>query len=295
MASSVSIPEKTLEHWSSQYVTYRYHSKAALWWPATGEDIDLSWLPKRPGKAVQLELKTTTLAGTGVHDVLIDLGQLWEYHQRPLGQQPFYVFPCPAWTGDLASAAKAAGRQVTELGFARSGRSWWFANWMTVLTTAQVADVLHAELTTHGTRTRGSKKRLVRFDLTASTKPAVTWGAGATPPDTVRWREFWPMLERCGKVGWPQLIVLPAQLALTQDGYPRSHVIQLLQQAADLATMPDRDRDEFVALTPEGNDSYQISSDLASGLQGLHESETDQGDDHRQVIFLDARAMLPAK
>jgi threonine dehydrogenase-like Zn-dependent dehydrogenase len=42
-------------------------------------------LPTRPGKAVQLELKTTTVAGAGLHDVSVDLGQLWEYRQRPLG------------------------------------------------------------------------------------------------------------------------------------------------------------------------------------------------------------------
>jgi hypothetical protein len=82
---SVSVPEKTLEHWSSQYVTYLYRSWAALWWPTRGEDIDVRLLPTRPGRAVQLELKTTTVAGVGLHDVSVDLGQLWEYRQRPLG------------------------------------------------------------------------------------------------------------------------------------------------------------------------------------------------------------------
>lgn len=102
---SVSVPEKTLEHWSSQYVTYLYRSWAALWWPARGEDIDVRLLPTRPGKAVQLELKTTTVAGLGLHDVSVDLGQLWEYRQRPLGHQPFYAFPWPTWQGNLTVAA----------------------------------------------------------------------------------------------------------------------------------------------------------------------------------------------
>jgi hypothetical protein len=70
MPRSVSVPEKTLEHWSSQYLTYRYRSKAALWWPASREDINVRWLPNRPGKAVQLELKTTTVVNPGLHDVL---------------------------------------------------------------------------------------------------------------------------------------------------------------------------------------------------------------------------------
>jgi hypothetical protein len=42
MPPSVSVPEKTPEHWSSQYVMYRYCAQAA-----------------RPGKAVQIEPKTT--------------------------------------------------------------------------------------------------------------------------------------------------------------------------------------------------------------------------------------------
>ncbi len=78
MPGPFRFPEKTLEHWSSQYVIYLYRSMAALWWPASGQDIDVRWLPARPGKAVQLELKTTTVVRPGVHDVMVDLGQLRE-------------------------------------------------------------------------------------------------------------------------------------------------------------------------------------------------------------------------
>lgn len=56
----VSVPEKTLEHWASMYVTYRFRSKASLWWPNPGEDINIRDFPKLPGKAVQLEVKTAT-------------------------------------------------------------------------------------------------------------------------------------------------------------------------------------------------------------------------------------------
>ena len=124
MTRSVSVPEKTLEHWSSQYVTYRYRSKAALWWPANGEDIDVRWLPTTPGKAVQLELKTTTPAGNWLHDVWTDLGQLWEYSKLPPGHQPFYAFPWPDWDGDLEACAIAEGLAVTELAFARTKPGW---------------------------------------------------------------------------------------------------------------------------------------------------------------------------
>jgi hypothetical protein len=43
-----------------------------------GGDIDLQMLPTPPTKAVQLKTKkkTTTPAGTGRHDVNVDLGQL---------------------------------------------------------------------------------------------------------------------------------------------------------------------------------------------------------------------------
>jgi hypothetical protein len=128
-----SVPEKTLEHWASQYLIYRYRSKCSLWWPAAGEDIDFRVLPDRPGKAVQLELKTTVSSGAN-QDVMIDLGQLWEYLQRPFSHQPFYVFPRPDWTGALADDVGSAGLVVTELAYARSGRAWWFADWIIVMT-----------------------------------------------------------------------------------------------------------------------------------------------------------------
>jgi hypothetical protein len=85
MTQSVSFLEKTLAHRSSLYLTYRYRSQVSLWWPTRGEDIDLQMLPTTPGKALQLELKTTAPAGTGLHDVNVDLGQLWEYSHKPLG------------------------------------------------------------------------------------------------------------------------------------------------------------------------------------------------------------------
>lgn len=167
MTRSVSVPEKTLDHWSTLHLNYRYRSQVSMWWPSHGEDIDVRKLPTVPGKAVQLELKTTTPAGAGLHDVDVDLGQLWEYSRKPLGRQPFYAFPWPNWDGNLDAAARAhkPRKEVTELAFKRSGPQWWFAKWMVVLTTRQVANVLHRELNLHGSRTRGSRKRLVRIDV----------------------------------------------------------------------------------------------------------------------------------
>jgi hypothetical protein len=296
MASLVSVPEKTLEHWSSQYVTYRYRSKAALWWPTVGEDIDIRWLPTRPGKAVQLELKTTTVASGGRHDVLVDLGQLWQYRQCRLGHQPFYAFPWPNWRGDLTTAANAEGRPVTELAFARSGPGWWFADWMVVLTAAQVAGVLHTELAAHGSPTRGKKTRLVRFDLRHSpARPVVTWGSGATPPTVVRWRDFWTALDQCGRVGWPQLIRLPAGLTPPPHRYTRSQVVGLLRAAAHMVASGEWDDDHpLVTLEPVADGEYQVAPDSGDLGEPL-EDRTDESDDNRQLLFLDAGALFRAR
>src|SRR4051794_13240487 len=147
----VSVPEKTLEHWASLYLTYRYRSHASLWWPAHGEDINFGYLPTRPGKAVQLELKTTYLNAAGhVHTVKVDLAQLDRYLKRPHCSRPFYVFPMPHWVDTLESASAAAGIPVTEAGFSRSNafsrKSWWFAHWMVALTTDHVAQIVSTNL-----------------------------------------------------------------------------------------------------------------------------------------------------
>lgn len=117
-------------------------------------DIDLQSLPAQPGKAIQLELKTTTPAGPGRHKVNVDLGQLWEYSKKPLALQPFYAFPRPHWDGELAAAARADGQDPTELAVQRSKTGWWFGGWMIVMTTRQVADVLRQALNAHGRQAR---------------------------------------------------------------------------------------------------------------------------------------------
>lgn len=60
-----SIPEKTLEHWASIYLSNRF-PKAALWWPASAEDVLVELTPlaaSGPGMTLALELKTTTADG----------------------------------------------------------------------------------------------------------------------------------------------------------------------------------------------------------------------------------------
>lgn len=297
MPTSVSVPEKTLEHWSSQYVTYRYSSRAALWWPTSREDIDVQYLPTRPGKAVQLELKTTTVAGAGLHDVEVDLGQLWEYRQRSLGHQPFYAFPWPDWSGNLTAVATAGGRLVTELAFSRSGPGWWFADWMVLLTAAQVEAVLRTELAAHGSRTRGTTKRLVRFDVSRSTvAPTITWGSGAAgSPTVIRWRDFWTTLEQCGRAGWPQLIFVPARTIRGQRLYGRTQVAEMLREAANMLATDQWDDEPSVMLEPDEEGNYRVAPSPTDDLGGSPGNGADEVSDNRQIVFLEARALFRAR
>jgi hypothetical protein len=307
MTQSVSVPEKTLEHWSSLYLAYRYRSLASLWWPARGEDIDLRMLPMMPGKAVQLELKTTTPAGAWLHDVNVDLGQLWEYSHKPMGRQPFYAFPWPDWDGKLADVAQAnhPRKEVTELAFRRSGPQWWFADWMIVLTTRQVADVLHHELNAHGSRTRRSPKRLVRFDVK---NPANTiWGDPASPaaaPQVINWLDLWYELEQCGRDDWPQLIRVPWILvdrrhvggAPGLDVYTREEVTVMLRQAADLPRLQRDEAGPLVTLEPAEDGTYRIAEELSEEPDRPEPGDgTDSApDDNRQVVFLSHRTLFRA-
>lgn len=231
--AAVSVPEKTLEHWSSQYVTYRYKSMSALWWPTTGADIDVRFLPQHPGKAFQIELKTTYF-GVGYHDVKVDLGQLLSYWNRRRASQPFYAFPWPDWRGELEPTAVHHGVEPTDLGFSRSGPDWWFAEWMAAMTIDDVMWTLLPEITAHravhraaGTseETRGNAVRLVRFTppRSGTGRWIASWGDGTRPaPTVIAWRDLWTELQQCGHPGWPQLVQLP-RAYLPDGGRSTSH------------------------------------------------------------------------
>ncbi|GAB2675287.1 hypothetical protein GCM10027271_40470 [Saccharopolyspora gloriosae] len=284
MSSSVSVPEKTLEHWASQYVTYRYASKAALWWPTTGEDLELGWLPPKPGKSVRLELKTTTLSPSGSHAVKIDIRQLWKYQQLPQGHQPFYVFPCPFWEGELHKAASAAHRKVTELGFSRSGRRWWFAEWMVVLTAAQVANVFRPELRDYARTRRDATRTLVSF---APNDPTPRWHVAATPkPNPVPWRKFWTVLERCGYRDWPQLIRVPQKYFTSKhELFSYGYVLEMMQAAAEAG-----DYGQLVTLAPSEN-AFHVVPSFTTGLADDAEEITRVSENRPLGVHLDITAL----
>jgi hypothetical protein len=315
MTGSVFVPEKVLEHWASQYVLYRYRSKVALWWPARGEDIKVGWLPPGPGKGIQLEMKTATMEGQG-YSVKVDLGQLWEYQKRPLALQPFYVFPFPQspcqlhgrpcqfhgkpclwhsppclWHDRLENIASYCGQSVSELAFARSGRGLWFADWLVVLPTADVAAVLAKDLKMHGRRDRGVKKPLVHFSR--CDPQSVRWGtvhSPLVPPPFIKWRDFWIDLESCGQPEWPQFVRVPREFL--PEGYSsiaRRQLLAALRNAGHEESRSPRRFDDIVTFAPNVDDQWTV---MQLPDQEVDEPRDMEGEEeYRQIVFVDAAAL----
>lgn len=200
-----SIPEKTLEHWISIYLTYRYRSHAGLWWPAVGEDIRVEHLPSRPGKTILLEIKTAYVDRKvkGRHAVRIDRSQLKRYLQYPLYAQPFYVIVDPYWKGQFLMWCQANGLDPTESAFRRSlvhGRKW-FADWLLVLTAREVDRLIDKQ---------ASDPQLLRVDNKA--RHSRLWGAQSLVDKQVvyySFQDFWKLVQQCGKKKWGQILTLP--------------------------------------------------------------------------------------
>jgi hypothetical protein len=287
------VPEKTLEHWASQYVTYRYRSKARLWWPTAGEDVDVRWLPKAPGKVVQLELKTTVFGSGGHHHVENDLGQLWDYTQRPAGHRPFYVFPVPNWQGELAEVAASHGVAVSESAFRRSG-VWWFGDRLQILSTDTVAAMLATRLAEHGSARRGVKARLVNFDVRRSfSAPTEEWATKrrARPSGLIGWSAFWDRLNQCGAPDWSQLIRVPAPLVSRGRMYMHGEVRQLLRQSIDYVRDLGDDVD-YVSLEPSDGELFAVVDDEENrGSNRIGRAPDDGESEYRQLVFVSAEAL----
>jgi hypothetical protein len=288
----VSVPEKTLEHWSSQYLNYRYRSKASLWWPAYGEDINVVWLPRRPGKAVQIELKTTTVTRPNLHDVRINLRQLWEYLQLPLSRQPFYAFPRPSWKGLLTEAAAYHGIIAAELAYQRSGRTWWFAEWMVVMPAADVAAVLGPKFDLRVQPDPKATARLVRYDMSVPHPlRRETW---ATPLPVhsrpLKWRRFWDELQHCGRPGWPQLVRLPSGILPPGGRFSATTVLEMLGEVRGPGQYGAND---LIDLVPDSDGGFRRSPTEELGRTLTIDAEPTGAEEHRQLVYLDASEMSP--
>jgi hypothetical protein len=298
MRRYVSVPEKTLEHWTSQYINNRFSTRAALWWPTAGQDIDVRHLPASPGKAVQLELKTTTVTGPTKHEVLVDLVQLADYGRLPPGRQPFYVFPWPDWCGELEEDAAAFGPPVSELAFSRSGPGWWFADWMVAMTTGQVTEVLATELKRHGSNRRRKKSSLVQFEVTVSgtgrpRSTKATWGPRKItidPPPVIHWIDLWTELLQCGREGWPQLIFPPAWMIKTGRAYSYDEVAGMLRNIPEELPVDDTQDRKVPLVTLEPDDEGNYVATRVGDARGRVDEDTAvvgrHPEVHRTVVFL---------
>lgn len=289
----VAVPEKTLEHWCSQYLIYRYRSKLGLWWPTNGEDINVNgWFAAGlgSGKAIQLEVKTCTPTDNGsAQDVDVELGQLRDYLTRPLAHQPFYVFPLPDWPGELAAYAILNSVNPSELAFSRSGRDdWWFASWLVVLTTAEVGRLLTGKLAAHGVSSKKKRARLLRVDGVGRSGSVEQWGeanSATRPSGLTRWLDFWFRFDNCGEPGWPQVVRLPSNQRTLQHASLRN----MLDRAADR-----RDVGALGIYNASGDGGFErvLEEDESGGgpseaANGENESEAES----RTAVFVSAAGL----
>lgn len=201
-----SIPEKTLEHWTSIYLSNRFPN-CALWWPAAGEDV-LAELPQMaasgPGKTLALELKTTQVRGTD-HVLEIDTYQLARYLSPPSGPPlpVYYVFPAPRWTGPLTSrsgitpAAPTGTAVAPPAWWRRRAGTAWFADWLYVLSARSLAAALPATWSDPRRRTA----RVFTLNGTHLVGRVPDWASvfGRTlTRRPVAWTRFWKVVTRCG-------------------------------------------------------------------------------------------------
>ena len=257
--------------------------------------------PQAPGKAIQLELKTTTVVGER-HVVRVDLGRLWDYKERPPGQQPFYAFPRPRCRVHSSLRRSAQARKFPSR-FSRSGASWWFAEQMIVLTTNQVCAVLARELAAHRSRRRNCKKALVTFDLAAGSSTPVVWGKNVKEPGYLRWREFWTVLEGCGQPEWPQIVQLPSRLVVGRERVAWRDLQALFGMSSKRSGAVGRVAEGYTVLTPDRSRDFRRMPTLwpeehSDGVDRDEEVDLhDRGDrsENRVVVFLRGEALTTGR
>jgi hypothetical protein len=256
-----SIPEKTLEHWTSIYLSNRF-SDGALWWPSSGEDVLLE-LPRLaatgPGKTIALELKTTE-ATQNRHVLEIDTHQLDRYLHPPVGPPLpiYYVFPVPHWTGALTSTTGMAPPRPTSATTAppawwrQRTRPAWFGEWVYVMSAQCVSQALPANWR--------SKNRATLFTIDAG-RPAhwTTLFARSPSAEPRPWKKFWSVVTSCGPldgVRWLTLVddngLVDRVLVLDSN---RQEQVWPIGRMVDQAPGNLREADTSVALRRPGDDS----------------------------------------
>jgi hypothetical protein len=67
----------------------------------------------------------------------------------------------------------------------------------------------------------------------------------------------------------------------------------MLQEAANMVAQWDNN-EPLVTLEPDADGNYRITADTGDTLGEPDEDRSDEIGDHRQIVFLDARALLHA-
>lgn len=245
-----SFPEKTLEHWCSIHLTYRYRAKLLMWWPAVTADIEITQPAGMWGKRFWLELKTTEWNGTKArHELRIDLAQLAAYGQQPIPD--YYVFPIPPWDGVLGDLSSyrwlATGRE--RLAYESWSGDHWFVHWTRVVPGWVLRQHLHAEL---AALAPGKKKQLLIGTISNGVLRPVGTALQAAPQ--LPWRDFWAHMDSCGDDTWGAQFLLrtgalPGGAAQTPT---RSDLATALRGLRDTHAVPTADT-PVATYTPLGD------------------------------------------
>lgn len=212
-----SIPEKTLEHWSSIYLANRFPN-GSLWWPASGEDV-LAELPRLaatgPGKTLALELKTTESVNGG-HVLQIDTHQLQRYLHPPGGPPMpiYYVFPVPHWAGPLKSrqgrTPRASGGPAAPPEWWRRRVGWpWFGDWLYVMPAQVLGQVLPSNWRTRSRTDLFSLKRPQKVGTLPRWQNLFPQAPIHAP---MHWTSFWAATTRCGPAEGVRWLTIPGRL-----------------------------------------------------------------------------------
>jgi hypothetical protein len=276
---AVSVPEKTLEHWLSIHLNYRYKAKASLWWPVAGENISVADLPKVPGKQFWLEVKTTTWTpgAPSFHSLKINLWQLWKYgnpSHNPACVPDYYVFPIPPFDGHIGDRGLRwlGGTRKSWIGYESKSRRRWFARWMRVIPGAELRRLLASELTAW----EAVMDKRASFELAQVVNGNPTWATPLAGVDELSWHDFLARMDSCGRPGWGSLLVTPRSATRRR---PRSSIktIFIALSAADNQIRNSREKphpdaeqqvtywvpsvdDDYVALDEE----LDLDTELAS-------------------------------
>lgn len=225
-----TIPEKTLEHWCSIHLTYRYRAKLRMWWPTSGADIHIEQGRVLLGKRFWLELKVPewdpNQGQNGRHTLKIDLDQLEAYNGQPV--PVYYVFPIPVWLGVLGDAVSApwlTPLHRSDLGYQSHSAGRWFAEWTWVVSGRELTRILNGPLVAKRQGQRSSGLVTLGHSQGGNFHPA----RGLARPSMVRWRRFWELMERCGGDDLPAQFLLPANRNGGGDSVSRDELVSTLR------------------------------------------------------------------